>query len=304
MNIKNILAYGIIGFGIILIGYFIITTPANIIIQNNEELKKIPENIEKELNNNSKIMIEKDSISWEYKNFESWKDIEKYFNDIDYTLNTKEIPTLIIESFPENFKNIPDVNKKKEMFVQIVLPIILKINKEISFERDKLFFYIKNDMNDEIEILKEKYSAKNIEDLKIKINTIPVHIAIGQSAKESGWGSSRFTVEGNNIFGEWTFEPGTGIVPSGRPEGATYEVKKFDNIEQSMKSYAEKLNTLDYYEDFRLIRSGKIKDKRYEDGLLYYSQQRELYVSSLKSLIDSNNFEKYSDYYLEVQNNE
>ena len=87
-------------------------------------------------------------------------------------------------------------------------------------------------------------------------------------------------------------------MPAGRPEGETYEVKRFDSLVESMESYALKLNTLDYYSDFRKIRNNEINNKRLTEGLLLYSQQREEYVKSLSNLIDTNDFQKYNKYTL------
>lgn len=254
--------------------------------------------------NNRKIESKPEDINWVTLEFESWKDLDAYFESINYDLDNPEIPNVLIKSFPKDFPDVYPVEKKKELFTKIMLPIILAINAEIENEQIKLDkALIENDL-ETIENLKAKYNATNIEELKIRIKPIPIEIALGQSAKESGWGSSRFAIEGNNIFGEWTWEPGTGIVPAERAEGEIYEVKKFESLTDSMRSYALKLNSLNYYEDFRLIRAGIIKNKSYEDGLLYYSQQRELYVSTLKDLIDSNNFREFSSmnfelYYIE-----
>lgn len=229
-------------------------------------------------------------INWEYVYFKNWEDLDSYFEKINYNLNNENVPTVIVKSFPDNLNEILDVQKKKNTFVKIMLPIIMKINIDIESEREKI---LKDNISEEIIT---KYNTNDKETLLRRVQPIPIHIALGQSAKESGWGTSRFAIEGNNIFGEWTYEPGTGIVPSSRPEGEIYEVKKFDTLVESMESYALKLNTLDYYTDFRKIRNNEIQNKRLTEGLLYYSQQRETYVKTLSNLIDSNNFKKYNDF--------
>jgi Bax protein len=241
------------------------------------------------------VMMQKtgvEKIGWEYVYYKNWENLDNYFEQINYSLDKKTIPSVIVEKFPNNLNDIYDVNKKKNTFVKIMLPIINKVNKNIEIERENI---LNGDIDEQIT---QKYSSTDKKILLRRVQPIPVHIALGQSAKESGWGTSRFAIEGNNIFGEWTWEEGTGIVPAGRPKGETYEVKKFDSLVESMESYALKLNTLDYYSDFRKIRNGEIKNKRLTEGLLYYSQQREAYVESLSNLIDSNNFKKYNDYYL------
>ena len=44
------------------------------------------------------------------------------------------------------------------------------------------------------------------------MDVVPVSIAIAQAAKESGWGTSRFALEGNAMFGQWTWGK-KGIAP-------------------------------------------------------------------------------------------
>jgi Bax protein len=236
------------------------------------------------------VGIEK--LYWDYIYYKDWKNLDNFFEQINYSLDKKIVPNVIVKKFPDNLNDITDINKKKDIFVKIMLPIINKVNYNIEKERANI-------LNGNIdEKITQKYASTDKDILLRRVQPIPVHIALGQSAKESGWGTSRFAIEGNNIFGEWTWEEGAGIVPAGRPEGETYEVKKFDSLVESMESYALKLNTLDYYSDFRKIRNGEIKNKRLTEGLLYYSQQREAYVESLSNLIDSNNFKKYNDYNL------
>ncbi|MGM0640766.1 MAG: glucosaminidase domain-containing protein [Thermotogota bacterium] len=240
----------------------------------------------------SEYSIKNKQIDWDYVYYRDWEDLDNYFNEINFYLDSETIPTIIVERFPNNLNNINDINKKKNTFIKIMLPIIKKVNLTIEYERKQIL------EGNITEKLIDKYSTEDNDILLRRVQPIPTHIALGQSAKESGWGTSRFAIEGNNIFGEWTWEEGTGIIPSGRPEGEIYEVKKFDSLVDSMESYALKLNTLDYYSDFRKIRNNEINNKRLTEGLLYYSQQREIYIESLSNLIDTNNFKKYNSYSL------
>lgn len=240
----------------------------------------------------SEYSIKNKQIDWDYVYYRDWEDLDNYFNEINFYLDSETIPTIIVERFPNNLNNINDINKKKNTFIKIMLPIIKKVNLTIEYERKQIL------EGNITEKLIDKYSTEDNDILLRRVQPIPTHIALGQSAKESGWGTSRFAIEGNNIFGEWTWEEGTGIIPSGRPEGEIYEVKKFDSLVDSMEIYALKLNTLDYYSDFRKIRNNEINNKRLTEGLLYYSQQREIYIESLSNLIDTNNFKKYNSYSL------
>ena len=278
---KNLLSIIYILISIIFILILVFTVEGNY----KQEISKQKEII-------SEQSIKSEEIDWDYIYYKDWEELNSHFNKINYTLDDQKVQTVIVERFPNNLNDIYDVNMKKNTFVKIMLPIIKKVNLEIENEREQL-------LNGNItKAITEKYSSNDSEILLRRVQPIPTHIALGQSAKESGWGTSRFAIEGNNIFGEWTWEPGTGIVPAGRPEGETYEVKRFDSLVESMESYALKLNTLDYYSDFRKIRNNEINNKRLTEGLLLYSQQREEYVKSLSNLIDTNDFQKYNKYTL------
>ena len=114
------------------------------------------------------------------------------------------------------------------------------------------------------------------------------------AAKESGWGTSRFAREGNNLFGEWCFDSGCGTVPRNRAEGRSHEVKNFSSPKMSVRSYIHNLNTHDSYTDFRDARAGMRAAGRVLSGLTLaeqlsrYSERRLVYVEEIVSLIRTN----------------
>ncbi|GAB4307691.1 glucosaminidase domain-containing protein [Pseudothermotoga elfii] len=224
--------------------------------------------------------------------FESYKDLQSFFNSINYDLSTKKVPLVILKCLPKDMDKIESINQKKELFVKIMLPIILKVNEEITEERDKI---LSMSSADELSYYLKKYRAKNKQELLEKVLPVPVEIALAQAAIESAWGTSRFAIEANNIFGEWTFKPGTGIIPSDRPEGEIYEVRKFESLIDSVRSYVYNLNVSPFYKEFRDIRAGKI-NKPVEEGLLYYSQKRHEYIQEIKIIISKNQFTEFSNH--------
>ena len=216
--------------------------------------------------------------------FDSWKQLKDYFEKIGYN-SLEKVPNIIVKRFPKDFSEAP-VNIRKELFVKVMTPIVRKVNSEILNERNEIIHAIKNDQSEILDYYMNKYTAKNVDDLLLKVDVIPENLAIAQAAVESAWGTSRFAIEANNIFGEWTFKSGTGIVPKNRPVGATYEIEVFDNLLESMRSYAMNLNKLSFYEDFRLIRAGKKKGHP-ADGLLSYSELGEEYIKIVKLVIEN-----------------
>ena len=82
---------------------------------------------------------------------------------------------------------------------------------------------------------------KDLSTLKIRMDEIPVSLALAQAAKETGWGTSRFAIEGNALFGQWTFS-GEGIKPAGAdPSDGSHKVMKFKVLKASVRAYQRNL---------------------------------------------------------------
>jgi Bax protein len=130
-------------------------------------------------------------------------------------------------------------------------------------------------------------------DLLTRIDTIPsaLALALAQAANESAWGSSRFAREGNNLFGIWTYDESKGMVPKGRPQGAKYLVRKFENYDASVRYYLHTLNSHPAYQPLRDARAqARSQGKQPEAtklaaGLVRYSAKGELYVKLIRQLI-------------------
>ena len=149
------------------------------------------------------------------------------------------------------------VQAKKKSFIQIILPLILEENNRIIVDRKKLFSILNKNKNskDEILWLNKKFKQygvlnKDIPTLKVRMDIIPVSLAIAQAAKESGWGTSRFAIEGNALFGQWTWS-GEGIKPAGVGSDAKFKVMKFNVLKASVRAYQRNLNTHSSYKEFR-----------------------------------------------------
>ncbi len=142
-----------------------------------------------------------------------------------------------------------------------------------------------------------KFDESIVNDLVGRVDAIPVSLVLAQAANESGWGTSRFAREANNLFGQWCYTTGCGMVPRARATGRTHEVQAFANVEESLRGYFFNINTHDRYAALRKIRrslrqSGqKLTGAALADGLLYYSERREAYIRDIKNMIRRN--EKY-----------
>ncbi len=138
--------------------------------------------------------------------------IKQLFEDTDYKLDdvreTKLVKPVALTLLPAEIKMIESTKKRKEFFIQIVLPLILKENNNIRLDRKMLFSIINKSNNTQLEKkwLEKKYkqygvTSKDLSILKIRMDEVPVSLAIAQAAKETGWGTSRFAQEGNALLG-------------------------------------------------------------------------------------------------------
>lgn len=213
-----------------------------------------------------------------------------------------------LNEFPD-MQSIDDANQRKAAFFGYLEPIVAARNRDILAQRKKLLAIAETYQRakqlsffDELSLksLTKQYAvewnpterARVITTLKKRIDTVPVSLVLVQAAKESGWGTSRFAREGNNLFGQWCYRPGCGIIPANRAVDAKHEVRVFDSIEDAVDAYLHNINTGDAYRKLRDIRArlrgaGKTPDgKALADGLLYYSQRREAYVQEVKLMLD------------------
>ncbi len=204
-----------------------------------------------------------------------------------------------------DFSAITDITKKKSEFFDYLYPIISNENKKILAERNTLM-QVKKITPDVITLCKkyrkscDNLQLSDIERLLYQVDIIPPSLALAQAANESGWGTSRFAVEGNNYFGQWCFVEGCGIVPARRVAGGKQEVRRFNSTQLSVSSYMRNLNTGKAYTTFREIRSRlrlhgePMSAEKLANGLSSYSQRGQHYVDEIKNIIRHNKLvEKY-----------
>ena len=237
--------------------------------------------------------------------------IKQLFEDTDYKLDDvrqkKLVKPVALTLLPAEIKMIENTKKRKEFFIQIVLPLILKENNNIRLDRKTLFNIINKSNNTKIEKkwLKNKFKqygipSKDLSILKIRMDEIPVSLAIAQAAKETGWGTSRFAQEGNALFGQWTWS-GEGLKPKEADENKGHKVMKFNVLQASVRAYQRNLNTHSSYENFRLARAQLRDSKRPLDSILLsqflknYAETGNKYVEVLQKIIKQNNLKDFDD---------
>ena len=237
--------------------------------------------------------------------------IEELFKSTDYNLNdvrkNKLVKPISLTLLPSEIKQIENAKKRKNLFIQIILPLVIKENNKIKSDRNKLFNILNKSKNTlaENNWLNSKFKQygvvnKNLLTLKIRMDEVPVSMAIAQAAKETGWGTSRFAQEGNALFGQWTWS-GEGIKPAGADDGTTHKVMKFKVLQASVKAYQRNLNTHSTYKDFRSARAELRNENKKLDSIVLtehldkYAETGKEYVRILQQIIRQNNLEDFDD---------
>ncbi len=231
--------------------------------------------------------------------------IDQLFKETNYNLDdvrkTKLVKPIRLSLLPGEIKKIESTQKKKNLFIQIVIPLILEENNRIKLNRKKLFNILNKNINtaSEKRWLNSKFKQygvlkKDLSTLKIRMDEVPVSLAIAQAAKETGWGTSRFAIEGNALFGQWTWT-GEGIKPLGiDSDDATHKVMKFKVLKASIRAYQRNLNTHGSYREFRSVRAKMRDNDEQLDSLILadyldkYAATGKEYTKIIKQIIKQN----------------
>ncbi len=187
------------------------------------------------------------------------------FEDLNYDLKAvragQKVKPIYLTKLPKDLKTLGDTKTKRELFIKIVLPLILHENEKIIDDRKRLFKILGKNFNSPGEKVwlnrrfKEyKIEDKDLAELKMRMDIIPVSIALAQAANESGWGTSRFALEGNALFGQWTWSK-KGISPKNKDPDQSHKILQFQILKASVRAYKNNLNTHNAYKEFREVRA-------------------------------------------------
>ena len=280
------------------------------------KLKILIENQEKKLDKdvNTKFLFE-DILTFNEQPSDTVRlsaaTIEELFKSTNYDIEdvrkSKLVKPISLTLLPSEIKQIENSKKRKDLFIQIILPLIIKENQNIRVDRKKLFSILNksNNTNREKNWLNSKFKQygvtnKDFSTLKIRMDEIPVSMVIAQAAKETGWGTSRFAQEGNALFGQWTWS-GEGIKPSDADDDSTHKIMKFNVLQASVRAYQRNLNTHSSYKNFRSARAemrdeGKKLDSMIlSEYLIKYAETGTVYIKILQQIIRQNNLIDFDD---------
>ena len=262
----------------------------------------------------------------------NYKDVLALFDRLGYTQKAwqagiREIPRVYLADVPDTWRERSakelSVADKKRLFFRLIAPIALRINELILDDRvrakeltNRLALGQSVTPDDQawltelavkykvLESTSERLDSDAFAELLMRVDVVPPSLSLAQAASESGWGTSRFAVQGNSLFGQWTW--GKGLKPAEQRTSALgdYRIAAFDSTAQAAYSYALNLNTERAYRDFRLKRADlrrqslRISGTVLAETMLNYSERGQAYVDDLKALIRENRLDNADDAYL------
>ena len=131
----------------------------------NKKFKKILEGGELEKNSKIDEGLDLSNILEDVFKFEdlpedtvrlSASTIEQLFEDTNYSLSevrkSKKVKPIRLSLLPNEIKQIESSKKRKSLFIQIILPLILEENNLILLDRKKLFSILNKNKNSKKEI--------------------------------------------------------------------------------------------------------------------------------------------------------
>jgi Bax protein len=171
--------------------------------------------------------------------------------------------------------------------------LIEKVRTGYVLNMDELVFV--RDLSQEYEVPTDNLQDQTFLQLLLhRVDVLPPSLVLAQAANESAWGTSRFAREGFNLFGQWCFEEGCGLVPDRRRPSDKHEVKSFASVEEAVHAYFRNLNTFPSYQGLRRIRQDLRDGEKPIDGLSLsgglrsYSERGDAYIADLRKMIEHN----------------
>jgi len=254
-------------------------------------------------------------------------DVHTLFKEINYSLvlwneGVREIPRVYITDISSRWQTQSqkmDVKSKKAIFFQFTIPIVLRANELILEDRQKLLALMQHSenlseeqnqwltalaMRYKVVVKNEHFQRSKMEKLLSRVDVIPPSLALAQAAEESGWGTSRFAILGNSLFGQWAFSKSAMRPKQQRKELGDYGLARFDTPLDAVNSYMLNLNTHLAYKPLRELRSQmkreqkKVTGKALATTLDKYSERGQAYVDSLHAMMRINHLGEADDAYL------
>ena len=188
------------------------------------------------------------------------------------------------------------VKEKKKRFFALVAPAVVKVHDELLKQFEDVNATIaQGKTTPEIEQLKKIYKVKTDRDLLLALKPHPASITIAQAAMESAWGTSRFFVEANNIFGMWATSDKVPRIAASIKRGGKHTIwlRKYDTLEDAVRSYYRTMGRNPVYKEFREVRFNTQNPYEIVKKLDKYSEMGEAYTKEIANVIRYNKLERY-----------
>jgi Bax protein len=228
-----------------------------------------------------------------------------------------DVPRLYLTALPGDFDALGDVEARKRTFLRVALPLVLRVNTEIEITRTRVAGLLdrlaagtplrRRDARWLMGVARQygvvdtagadpviALDAAARRTLLRRVQGVPVPLALAQAIVESGWGRSRFALEGNALYGQWTWDRSQGIAPSAAPDAA-HAVRSFDSLLGSVRGYMHNLNTHPGYREFRAARAEGASARTLALTLTRYSERGAVYGEDLVAIIAQNDLDALGD---------
>ncbi|MCC6302741.1 MAG: glucosaminidase domain-containing protein [Gammaproteobacteria bacterium] len=239
-------------------------------------------------------------------------DLQRLFAELDYPWPPppgRSVPRIAVDPLPFDYSEIQDVQTRKSVFFRALLPMVLAENARILQQRERLQQILRQGIPPTVDSPRGLFLRALMEEYRVdgdpadpapraellrRVDMIPAALVLAQAANESGWGTSRFARQGNNLFGVWTYRVGTGLVPIARPEGETHALRVFGSLRDSVRDYLHNLNSGHAYGELRELRAqlraqgGTPDSLELAGGLARYSSRGDDYIGEIQSIIRAN----------------
>lgn len=239
--------------------------------------------------------------------FASSAELREFMAALDYSWPPHALPRIAVQRLPVDLDQL-GIAERKEIFLLALAPLIMQENQRLAFNRRyliELFDTLNSGQLAKIpyhaEQMRKRYSVAGSlqslsaqQELLMRVDTLPLGLVLAQAANETGWGTSRFAQEANNLFGMWTYNATEGMTPEKRADDAQHYVRKFGNLSESVQNFMYTINSGEAYEELRRLRAnGARSPTELASGLARYSSKGEEYVAAIKDMIRQNQLESF-----------
>ena len=207
-----------------------------------------------------------------------------------------------------DLRDQPAGPERKEAFISLLMPIIKEQNAQIARDREWLLAAQRaTEWTDQaaarFDTICTRYGVAcssahraqiQWDRLLSRVDVIPSQMVMVQAIEESGWGTSRFARESNNLFGMRCFGRNCGVAQQGIDPDEAQRFQQFASVEDNVRAYLLNINTHMAYEGLRQQRAQLRRQGRpVQAGTLIaslerYSERGPLYLAQLRTLLETN----------------